>query len=673
MAIANVSYYGYTPTYAGQPIEEAKDYHKALADEYDVTRDAGDKIDAVLSSISSPFQKDTAYINTVKDNLRKSISSIATDMQGGVRYETARNQIRDIASKINNDPLLAKIKENAQVRKDNDTISRKLAAEGHLPLVFNRNDDFSSINDKGELVTYNEQVQPRGQWQEAKQQIINGVKPEIQSFIDNEYKEYLKTGVMTKLGREQFERVGNAMVATYLNKAEGVQELSHLLEQNKNLTKDEVFNQLREQMLKQASIGEYQVEQANYQLRPDYDKEFNEFARREKYKRELKEGQGSGVVDNTSAFVSPKTIDAVPTKSKWHDISNDHFKDGKLKEDVSSAGDFAAGVVNSMTGAAPVKSNTLKERKHIDDARKFLAINGFNTRMNDFDVNKKMTEIGREIFTRDVMSINGLYLDGLQQSNKIPTTNNVNFHMNGQFKELKSGGKTKSLSEMLGTTNAHDILSVTFEGFSSVADPSNNEKVGDLIYTVKSKNKTVKVAQNAENVDSDLSKSFNNINELLKPLHEANIHSDSSLTHGKKFNAEKEGIPLTNLINVASAEAVALIPVFGYDKGKNKLTYELQPKIKVDDTYYDFNNNELNGLVSKGKLSPEDKDEYSQLLTLFLMKSSNHSTINYSDIKSELARTINSNPFMQEAALTAKNRNEQIQQSNNYQQNFTND
>ena len=102
MALPNVSYYGFTPSYAGVPIEEFKDYKQGLAKEYDVTREAADKIDAALSTINPAFDKDREYVDEVKSNLKKSIAGIAKDMQGGTRYETARNQVRELASKINN-------------------------------------------------------------------------------------------------------------------------------------------------------------------------------------------------------------------------------------------------------------------------------------------------------------------------------------------------------------------------------------------------------------------------------------------------------------------------------------------------------------------------------------------------------------------------------------------
>ena len=686
LKLPNIGYYGFQPTYVGQPIDEYKDYTKEIAKEYDTTRDKHDLINKTLSEINPQWEADKAVIDEIKNSVKTSIGGIAKDMQGGLRYETARNQIREISNKLANDPRITKIAENSKRKQLLDAENIKLNAEGKDPLRFSFNPNFSSVNPDGTLNDYSEIIQPKGEWDKAKLNVINRIKPTVTDLFDT-FKSnggsYIKTGSLTELQQTRYETFKNQMLNTYLDSGEGNQELKYLTEKGThggNMTVEQAKEKITKDLLDSAFLGTYSIGQSNYQQVQE--NEFDLYKRKQDYEYGLKanlKGLGNnGAGDNTGYFSQLSNLEAIPTDDKYRSIDENKFdENGNLKE-IANNPDYKGGSIADNKYGSPAndsKSNsptykTTKERETLNKAKYWLEKQGFPKGMRDSEVNKIMSEKGKEILSRKVVTPDPDVFEALRRTGKLLTVDNLPLDKPNALKIVGSNGDTKTLRAVIGSDK---VENVTFKGFSTVADKNNHEKPGDLVYDIKTKSGHHRVIQNLDDVDSDLAEKLQPINSLFQELYNGDLLSPKNLTQGRVFNGDKTKDHNSDLISFGiiggtpDSHQVGLLPVLGYDSKYDKLTYELHPKFKVGKDWYNLNKNEIDILYNKGLINPEAKDMLDNNLMLFHSKSRLGNTLNFNDIVTNMRETIENHPYFVAARETAKFKDNKTQQELNSQ------
>lgn len=672
MALPNVSYYGYSPSYAGLPVEEFKDYKETLAKEYDVTREAADKIDAALSTINPAFDEDRKYIDNVKTNLKSSIANIAKDMQGGTRYETARNQIRELASKINNDGLINKIKENTERKKQLDKVADELNSKGFNPLRFGQPKNFSSIDANGKFVDYSEEIQPMGDWASQKQKIVDRVKPTLSPYFNTtEFKDYIKTGVISEFGRKEIERAKQHLIRTYAGTLEGQQEFRDLTK-NKGMLEEDAYKQMSDDIFSAGMIGEYKVD--NFSVMAKKENSFDEYVKRKDYDKSLETPKAGkeqlGAKDGTSYQTSTKTLGAIKGEKQFGEVDDSKFKNGKLideYEDVTTVatGAFGPGVQATETRR---KVKTTKERKILDEFKQFAKANGL-PEMNDAQINKFIKTAGKEILGRKVIEVEPDTLKGLYDGGRLLTKENIALSLPDEARIIGSGGNIVPLKEFIAKQT--DIVGVNFDGFSAMADPANKEKPGDMVYTVTTKSgEAFRIITKMERFDDELAPKLQKYDVLLEPIRSGKIATKANLSGGQIWDVyKKDGkemtdfIPFSTMTGNPAHDAVKMLPVLGYDKKEGKMNYKLQPYFKHSDgKTYSFTETDINNLYNNKQITPEEKDFLDDVMIDFKQKSNGFPSIGYNDIIYSMRQEINNHPnlvYLKESTKSKGNINAQ--------------
>jgi len=416
--------------------------------------------------------------------------------------------------------------------------------------------------------------------------------------------------------------------------------------------------------MQNAYLGTYQYEQANYQLKPR--NEMDDWLMKERYKASLKQPkagkEGLSPDDGSGYFIGDKTLDVIPGADKAkYNIDESKFKNGKLVDEYEEADTTKnVGPITGFGSAAGSttstrKVKTTKERKIVDDARRFLIANNIPA-MNDQDVLKKIKDINQIGYGRSVMYVGSDIKNELTKVAGVLTKDNISLDLPDNVRAIGSKGDTKTLKD-LGVEKRDDIENVQFEGFNVMYDEANKERPGDLVYSVNVKGgKTIRVVQNLEAVNQELANNFKGYQPIFKALFNDDLSSNTNITKGKVFSTQ-ELLPVNSIVPHKFSEIVKVLPVKSFNKATGKLEFTLNPKIEVNGKWYDFNQNELNTLTQNGSIKPEQKDTLDDLMMAFKLKSNGANTLNYSDLLRSMRNDLFSNDFVKGAMLNAKAKN----------------
>lgn len=663
--MADIGYYNYTPTYVGMPVEEYKNYTQELAKEYDITRDSVDLVSKAMATINPAFDKDKEYIDTVNANIKTSLAKIATDMQGGLRYETGRNQVREIVNTLNNDPKIVKIKENAERKRIAEKNRVELNAKGYPTITFGDNKNFSSISADGTLQDYNETVQPRGEWDKAKLNVINRVRAVNTSIFDKIQDEYIRTGTISELTLPQYEKVKNEMVAAYVDSNEGFQQYSDL--KQKGLNDKQIADELGKDMLDLAKIGLGRTENYNYQqIQPN---PMDLFEQKQRFMQSLKQqGQSSGEAQY-GYFTGRKSGEAISITNNSNDISDDMFDKGRLRDEYETK-ETVLNPMGAIGGTIPAskitKTKTTKQRAMLDKIHTFMDNNG-KPKRSDEDAYKFWKKSSQQILSREIVTLDPDTIKGMEGSNLIyKDVKDLPLSDVKQFKLIGGDGEAKELGKLLNVSSNKEITSVKFHGITTVADSKNGEKPGDLVYTINVGNKSYDVVQDLGSVDKDLAKKLQPYNQLLKGLNDIDLTASKNITNGKVFRSKElknnkgEIIQKSDLVSfgtiggTSDTETIGLLPVIGFDKNQDKLTYTLQPKFKIGDNWYNLNEQEINSLYTQNKIDSKVVENLNRELNIFKATSNNNDSLNYEDIQQDMQKVIETHSRFQQYRATAK-------------------
>lgn len=698
--IPNVVYSGFTPTYAGSPVDEYAKLQKGLADEYDIVRK---KEDDMLAAIATVNPRDTAgmeYVKTVKDNINKSINSLAVDLQGGRRYEYGRGQIVDLYNKITLDPTLKVISDNAKRINEAEGIKAKLEAEGKTPLDFSQPDNFKSyeIGADGNVKYnyYQPEVQPRGDWNGAMQEIINKIKPKMENIFGQEaigeLGNYFKTGVRTYLTDTVYQTFGNEMLNAYLNSEEGKQHLRFLTQRNNRnqnpIGEAEAKELIKDDILGLASLGTFDYSKYNFD-RDNTDIEKLKLASKMVGRSKAGNSLGDDLIEQISIRGNPgiETLSdrkIVDYNEKDYNEKGEHIDREETKTKISQANvqfGMYAGMDNGNTEtikhkASDKKVETEKRRKWFKAQNPNVAAQFDN--VSDRVIDEAYANIMNEQrwIALDTMRGTPDLENKLKQMGIIKTKDTIPMN-DSSFRVFGTGGDTKKLSDILGNKKPDNV---SFKGFVMNAN-DKNANIGDLLYSVSVGDKSIDVYQSLSSFDSQLSDQLQPYKQLLKPLHDMSLDNPNNLRvksgdafDEKQFIDASIALPMPKgLVKFAPRKIFngQLTSVNNKLTGSanSKLKYVLEPTFQYQGKYHYLTDNVLDKLYNadksynNGKYKPLDEETYLSMkkyLSYLKQFTNGKKYVDYEDIIQNARRTIFANPYFIQLVQSGKSKQDDI-------------
>ncbi len=648
MPLPQTNFFRYRPTYAGQPVEEFGNYQKALANEYDVTKQEADMVKAALGSIQTTSEADKQYITGLTDTLNQSIGSLAKDVQGGTRYELAKNKIRELSLKINADEGRKTIISNAAKMAEEEKIRNELTSKGFQPLDFGLKDKskFASVDMSSGKPVYNQykyDIQPKGQWDDAQQKVINLVKPEMTAEELTDLGDYYKTGVRTALTSKTFEKYKDRLASAYLQSQEGTQHMNSLTKID-GLDGGKAFDKIADEILNRATLQTYDYQQNAYYG--------NETARQltlAQNRMKQAKPEATGKADPYAVGVTGEST-YMKNTSRYAPIKPEMFdKTGKLLDKVKNVSTVSETEKRMGIGSDvdEVKTTT-KERKVLDDMKNFLVQSGKATdKITDREVNEMANRANFDYLTKHEYQPQGKRLKALYDSKRLLTVDNLPSNVNGAIKIINSNGDTKSLKEMYGKMK---VKSVQPNGFVMNSDPANKERAGDMLYTITDEDGSqYKVIQSVDEINSTMGNNLKRFDAMLSPIQELDLSSETNL--GKKVS-KKYMIDMNNWIGGRS-DVAFLKPTKGIDES-GRATYKMFPMFMSNGKARPLTAPMLEKLHQADLINDTALEGYRSVLAMFNQKAGDKGYINYEDIKHDFNTTIANDPFLSNVDDTGK-------------------
>lgn len=239
--------YTYTPVYAGMPIQEFTDVVDATAKRYDYAKTGSDKIKRYIMGIRTADQSGQSkqVLDAAYSAVDKTIKQLATDAQGNTRWDTAVDEVEQLALKFDTDENLKHIQENfARYQADNEA-RNKMITTGVNPLEFDI--PITDFDQSGNRAVYQNRYAPQLEWANQAQKLVSQIPASSYQWMDEQdYQQLLKDNPTDPRVREYNYLMGTKRISkTELDRVENdlinVAKGDHILGQAKKFMTDEQF------------------------------------------------------------------------------------------------------------------------------------------------------------------------------------------------------------------------------------------------------------------------------------------------------------------------------------------------------------------------------------------------------------------------------------------------